>query len=138
MRVLVVDDDPLVQQLMQAVLAAKGWGVELASSGHEALSACRGEPADVVVLDHHMSGMTGIEVAQVLRSEGFDRPIIMFSAMHNPELDDEARALDIPAVSKTDLDVLVRMAEELAGSGSGPAGPDARARRGLLGRRRPG
>ena len=120
MRVLVVDDDPLVRQLLSAVLAMEGWAVELACSGEEGLAACRSNPPDVVTLDYSMPRMSGLEVAEHLVEERFEPPIIVFSAAHTPELEEAATALGVAAVPKTELDKLVQMIRELVPPPSAP------------------
>ena len=122
-----VDDDPLVRQLLNAVLSMEGWSVDQACSGEEGLAACRQNPPDVVTLDYSMPFMSGIEVAERLVEERFEPPIFVFSAAHTPELDEAARALGIRAVPKTELDKLVQMIRELVPP---PAAPRRRLRGG--------
>ena len=106
-RVLVVDDEPDVRHMLRPFLSSEGWRVEEASSGEEALASCRSDPPDVLVLDHKMPGLTGIEVARRLLEQGFDKPILMFSAYLSREMEAETAALGVPAVSKADLPGLV-------------------------------
>jgi CheY-like chemotaxis protein len=113
MNILVVDDDPLVRQLLNAVLTIEGWSVELASSGQEGLAACRRSLPDIVTLDYNMPGMTGIEVAAQLVQEKFTVPIVVFTAAHTPELEEEAAALGVHAVSKAEMDKLVQLIREV-------------------------
>lgn len=129
MRILVVDDDPLVRQLLNAVLSMEGWSVELACSGEEGLAACRASPPDVVTLDYSMPTMSGLQVAERLLDDRFASPIIVFSAAHTPEMDQAATALGISAVPKTELDKLVEMIRHLVP-------PPAPGRRRLRGARR--
>lgn len=87
-RVLVVEDDPDIRQLVELRLRGLGHRVVSASSGAEALSviAERGDP-EVVVLDVAMPGMTGLEVLRALRArpEHAHLPAIFLSARVRPE-----------------------------------------------------
>jgi two-component system chemotaxis response regulator CheY len=108
MKVLIVDDDPDICVMMRALLRAQGWETEELTSGKEALARVDELLGfDAVVLDHRMPGVTGIEVARNLRDEGVSRPLIMCSAYLTPEIEEEAKRLNMPTVSKADLNRLV-------------------------------
>ncbi len=78
-RVLVVDDEPLIVEMVTEALTRQGYKVESASTGPEALAlAERGMP-DVIVLDIMLPGLDGLEVCRRLRSKS-DVPIIILSA----------------------------------------------------------
>lgn len=68
--VLVVDDDPDIRELIQAVLDGYGFDASTARDGYEALRvlAARG-PASVVLLDLRMPGMSGEELLPLLRQQ---------------------------------------------------------------------
>jgi CheY-like chemotaxis protein len=70
------------------------------------------------VLDQVMPGMTGVEIADRLRGQGFDRPIVLCSAYLGPELDADIDRLDLIPVNKIDVQALVRTAgAAVAGAG---------------------
>src|SRR5271166_3006012 len=75
-RVLVVDDDPEVLQVSADMLRQLGYRVTTAASGREALAALDAQPT-IVLLDHAMPGMTGLEVASAMRERGYAGPIIL-------------------------------------------------------------
>ena len=79
-RVLVVDDDVTVREVVVSYLRAGGHTVVEAADGSEALRAMRSDPADLVVLDLMMPGIDGLEVCRLLRAAG-DVPIIMLTAL---------------------------------------------------------
>lgn len=112
LQVLLADDEPDIRTIVRMRLEREGWTVEEASSGYEALAACRQRPPDVVVLDQRMGGFTGIEVASILRGEGFTQPLIIFSAYLDPSLEAEAASKGFAAVSKADIP---RLIEEVSG-----------------------
>ena len=69
MRVLVVDDDPTVRELLHAELTNAGHDVELAEDGTTGLERLRSERPDAVLLDVMMPGLSGWEVLSELRSD---------------------------------------------------------------------
>ncbi len=109
MRVLVCDDDAQVGSVVAKILGLENWDVDLVASGEECLAAMREGPApDVLVLDHVMPGLLGVEVAELLRSDGFDLPIVLCSAYLGPDLVGDIERLRLHPVSKIDLEGLVR------------------------------
>lgn len=66
-RVLVVDDDEDIRQLVSRSLADRGYDVALASSGEEGIAAAFTDPPDLVILDVEMPGMDGIQTCQEMR-----------------------------------------------------------------------
>lgn len=61
-RILYIDDDPGLARLVQRALAQKGYVVEHAASGSEGLQRLQDGDIDIVALDHHMPGQTGLDV----------------------------------------------------------------------------
>ncbi|MDX6299681.1 MAG: Response regulator receiver domain, partial [Nocardioidaceae bacterium] len=70
---------------------------------------------DVIVLDHMMPELTGIETARLLRQEGYTKPIVLFSAYLGPDLEDAVRDLNLMPVSKIDTQAVVRIIDVLGG-----------------------
>ena len=83
-RILVVEDDPAVRDVVEHALAREGMKTETASDGEEALQSLRAAgPFDLVVLDVMLPGMDGISVCQELRngdSPSTDAPVVMLTA----------------------------------------------------------
>jgi CheY-like chemotaxis protein len=75
-RVLVVDDDREVLEVSADMLHQLGYRVTKATSGQEALAALEMRPA-IVLLDHAMPTMTGLQVAAAMRVKGYAGPIIL-------------------------------------------------------------
>jgi DNA-binding response OmpR family regulator len=92
MRVLVVDDDPLVRNLLSAVLHDASFDLDEAVDGHEALAISAVRPPDVVVLDVMMPGLDGIDVCRSLRADpAFSKTrIIMLTAKSTSTARDDA------------------------------------------------
>lgn len=88
-RVLVVDDDPVLSNIMLQLLTDDGHDVLVASNGDEAIREIYARPPDLVMLDLNLPGMDGLEVCQQLKSDPMTRflPILILSG-RDP---DEAR-----------------------------------------------
>jgi len=81
-RLLVVDDEPDLLELVRVNLANAGFRVSTAATGREALDLVRRESPDLVVLDLMLPDMSGTEVCRVLRADASTArlPIIMLTA----------------------------------------------------------
>ncbi|MDX2271296.1 MAG: SpoIIE family protein phosphatase [Cyanobacteriota bacterium] len=79
-RVMVVDDDSEINQLLQKWLQVCGYQVEAAFSGEEALLRLEEARPDLIFLDILMEGMSGLEVLQEVRQRGLDIGVIMTTA----------------------------------------------------------
>jgi two-component system phosphate regulon response regulator PhoB len=80
--ILVVEDEPAIQELIAASLARAGYLVERAADAQEAYVSVREAVPDLILLDWMMPGMSGIDLARRLRAEPKSRsvPIIMLTA----------------------------------------------------------
>lgn len=79
-RILVVDDEPDLRDILQCNLEAAGYEVDTAASAEEALPLMSGNP-DLLLLDVMMGGMSGFALAKLLREEqGVKVPIIFLTA----------------------------------------------------------
>jgi signal transduction histidine kinase len=85
-RVLLVDDDSLVRASMLLALQAAGFQVDEAANANEALDQLRRAPADVLVTDFAMPGMTGAELARISRSIAPGMPIVLVTGYAQPGL----------------------------------------------------
>ncbi|HEX2059608.1 MAG TPA: response regulator [Thermoanaerobaculia bacterium] len=81
-RLLIVDDDVSVHQLLETELAKAGYVVDTATSGADALARAEKARPDVIILDLMMPGMSGFELAEVLRQRETTAriPIIVLTA----------------------------------------------------------
>lgn len=85
-RVLVIDDDQEIHRLLRARLEARGYHVTEASSGEEGVTKLREANPDLVFLDVAMSGMTGIDVLDVIRSQRLDVAVILTTAYSSEQV----------------------------------------------------
>ncbi len=79
-RVLVVEDEPTVSQVLADYLVAGGHQTEVAPTGRAALESHAARPADLVILDLMLPELDGVTVLRRWRSEGIDVPVIVLSA----------------------------------------------------------
>jgi DNA-binding response OmpR family regulator len=80
-RVMVVDDDLTVREVVVTYLRAGGYDVGESADGESALEDLLAERADLVVLDLMLPGIDGLEVCRRLRAKGDDVPVIMLTAL---------------------------------------------------------
>jgi two-component system KDP operon response regulator KdpE len=93
-RVLVVDDNLAIQKLVSVNLQARGYAVDVAGDGEEALRLFKAGEYDLVILDLILPGMSGIDVCALIRQLS-DIPIVVLSAREDEEL--KVHALDTGA-----------------------------------------
>ena len=80
-RVMVVDDDVTVREVVVTYLRAGGHDVDETADGESALARLREQRADLLVLDLMLPGIDGLEVCRRLRAKGDDVPVIMLTAL---------------------------------------------------------
>ena len=85
--ILVVDDDPSIRNLLEQQLTERGYRVRLATNGMEAMTELRRAAPDLVLLDVMMPGLSGFDVAAMLRSdpELGRLPIVILSIVEDTE-----------------------------------------------------
>jgi two-component system KDP operon response regulator KdpE len=93
-RILVVDDEPAVRRSLRANLAARGYDVTVVETGGEALDEVARHLPDLVILDLMLPGISGLEVADIVRSMSAV-PILVLSARGEERT--KVEALDLGA-----------------------------------------
>jgi len=93
-RVLVVDDDPTVAEIVSGYLDRAGYDVDHAGDGPDALARAAAHRPDLVVLDLMLPGMDGLEVCRRIRGRG-PVPVIMLTARGDE--DDRILGLEVGA-----------------------------------------
>jgi len=94
-RILVVDDEEYITDLVSLGLRFVGFEVEVAADGRDALARIASSHPDLVVLDIAMPEMDGIEVVQRLRRDGIRTPVLFLTARDAPA--DRVRGLHLGA-----------------------------------------
>jgi DNA-binding NtrC family response regulator len=94
-RVLVIDDDPKILELIQIILETEGHEAILLSSGEEAVERVRTTHPDLILLDIVMRAYHGLEVLAELRQAAPETPVVLLSGAVSQvnDMPDIARAL---------------------------------------------
>ncbi|GFG99109.1 response regulator transcription factor [Mycobacterium timonense] len=78
--VLVVDDEPVLAEMVSMALRYEGWNISTAGDGESAIAAARNQRPDVVVLDVMLPDMSGLDVLHKLRGEIPQLPVLLLTA----------------------------------------------------------
>ncbi len=132
-RVLVVDDHATNRRMVELQLARVGVDVALASSGPEALTMARaalqnGRPFETLVLDYHMPGMDGVEVAEAIRAEGDAagwRPTLLMLSSLSDRPDHAAELFDVWLAKPTKQAALRRAVGRALPTAEAEAAPES-------------
>ncbi|WP_433324133.1 response regulator transcription factor [Spirillospora sp. CA-294931] len=84
-RILVVDDEPNIRDLLVQALRLVGFEVRAAARGLEAIAAAGTAPPALVILDVMLPDLDGLEVARRLRASGLDAPVVFLTARDTVE-----------------------------------------------------
>jgi len=115
LRLLVVDDDPNTLATYARILALEGYHVATAGDGAIGLSLLRSETFELVLTDHRMPKVTGLELLAESAALPHKPPIAMYTAMGSPALEAAARSLGAVEYSDGlwDVDGLTRVVRRL-------------------------
>ncbi len=115
-KILIVDDDPQVRELLHDFLEARGHAVALAGDGEHALEAIEAAPPDLVLLDLMMPGVTGMAVLRKLRQTRPELRVLVLTAVNESQvaqaaldlgaLDYMTKPIDLPILERVIGDVL--------------------------------
>ena len=94
-KILVIDDEQGIRNLLDTLLRRKGYDVVLAESGSKGLELFRRERPDVIVLDLIMPEMTGLAVLRQIRSLDSKKPVIVLTGAGTAEAEQQVRALGV-------------------------------------------
>ncbi|HEY3284731.1 MAG TPA: response regulator [Armatimonadota bacterium] len=93
MRILVVDDEPIVREVLGECLLADGHEVSSAESGSEALNRLEANPFDLVITDQTMPGMSGDVLAKGIKARLPSLPVFLLTGL-GAQVDAEGHAPD--------------------------------------------
>jgi CheY-like chemotaxis protein len=119
-KILCVDDDPLILQMLGDVLRLRGYNVLTATDGEAGLDAAMLEHPDLILLDVMMPGIDGFEVCRLLKANDTlkDIPIVILTAMSDAKVSERAaEAGAVLALQKTaDTKTVFRTIETALGA----------------------
>jgi DNA-binding response OmpR family regulator len=94
-KILVIDDEQSIRDLLDTLLRRKGYDVIVAESGQKGLECFRRERPDVLVLDLKMPEMDGLTVLRQIRSLDPRMPVIILTGAGTAEAEQQVRALGV-------------------------------------------
>ena len=120
--VLVVDDEPMVRNMVCALLERQGYAVLSANDGEEALTLSREYAGSIEMLltDYRMPGITGLQLAEAVRRERPGIKVLLMSGKLSDSLHE--RGLPVPFLEKPFPAAVLwrKIAEVLKGADAGP------------------
>ena|SRR5579859_7236731 len=96
-KLLVVDDDEDIRELVARILRKEGYQVQTAGDGEEAMALIQREPIDLVVSDVNMPGMDGLSLLKMVKAIAGEIPVVLVTA--GGSLDAGMHAIDYGALS---------------------------------------
>lgn len=92
MRVLVVEDEKTLADLIKSGLEDEGYSADTAYDGEDGLFFAENEPFDIIILDIMLPKINGLEILKTLREKGIKTPVLMLTA--KSEVDDKVAGLN--------------------------------------------
>src|SRR6476619_2259723 len=83
--ILVIDDEEIMREILEALLTREGYSVRLAANAAEGLDLVRSVPFDAAIVDMMMPGMDGISTLDELKKIDDDMPVLMITAFASVE-----------------------------------------------------
>jgi two-component system, LuxR family, response regulator FixJ len=110
----IVEDDDAVRDSLRALLESYGYTVHEYPSAEPYLKSDAPTPSDVLIVDHHMPGMTGLELVETLRARDVRIPTILVTGRDDPQLGKRMERAGIAKLLHKPVDdvQLVRWIEE--------------------------
>jgi FixJ family two-component response regulator len=111
--IAIIDDDDAVRDSTRSLLECYDYAVREHPSAEDFLNQSRGE-VDCLLVDHHMSGTTGLDLLERLRAEGDLTPALMLTGRADPNLEKRVKNVGVKLLQKpVKAEHLVRLIEEV-------------------------
>lgn len=81
MRILLIEDDPLIADFIEKGLKEAGHTVHAVRDGRDGLFAATGEDVDAIILDRMLPGLNGLDILKMLRAAGKATPVLILSSL---------------------------------------------------------
>ena len=124
MRILLVDDDELLAELLEMTLSIEGYDVAVCTNGAEGIKRLQHDQFDVVVLDLMMPFMDGLQFMRVLTGMASPPPVVVLSAVGKGDLVRDVLAAGAKAVvaKPVETDELLGTIQRVVMAGAHPQG----------------
>lgn len=124
--ILIVDDEPGICHTLGSVLRSEQYRVETAISAQEALGKLENAPFDIAIVDLHMPGVNGLQLAEAIHFLDPQTPVILMTAYGSPAFEYMASH---PAIASYvhkpfDLDSMLVLVQRMAERGRQPQGSE--------------
>ncbi len=113
-RILIIEDEENMRMLISEELQDEGFDVEVASDAQEGLTLLTSQDYDLVTIDVEMPGMSGLEVAGVIREKKIPVKIILLTAYSHYKADLSSWAADAYVVKSSDFTELKQAIADLS------------------------
>jgi DNA-binding response OmpR family regulator len=113
-RILIVDDDDSLRELLLEVLESEEFSVFCCSDGDKALNLFKSDPYDLVITDFGLPKITGLELAQSIKQLSSSTPIIMLTGWgsESEPFKDNSHSIDFVLSKPFNLAELLRIVEQ--------------------------
>jgi CheY-like chemotaxis protein len=114
-KILIIDDDMTALDIVDFLFEEKGYNVVRRADGITALECVEQEQPDIILIDLMMPRMSGQEAVRQIRAKGIRVPIVVFTAVDDPEVHHEAleAGSDVVITKPCKPDALVKSVEKL-------------------------
>lgn len=134
-RMLVVDDEPMMRDLLHKTLTRKGHEVIAVDSGRKAIQLFRQDRPALTILDLNLPDINGIDVLREIRSVDPHTPVIILTGAGTEDLEQQARALGVTDILKKGFSLhelgaalqrILKQPGQAGQTASGPENPGAK------------
>lgn len=113
LRILLVEDDPDVAFVLSTLLEVAGYHVTVASNGQQGLDIALQESPEMIITDFMMPVMSGLDMIERLRLEGYKLPIILCSAIAENRVQQNGAGYDAFLLKPYRSEQLIGLIEQL-------------------------